>query len=96
MKTQAAPNWQSIAKGYYVVANPYEGSSAFARGKNHFTELRYVHAQQVAVHAYYKRLLKHALKMSDQHFKERLGVQKLDGIRAQAEAQFGQMLLGIK
>lgn len=96
MKTQAAPDWQSIAKGYYVSANPRADSIAFARGKNHFTELRYVHAQQVAVHAYYRHLKRLALKAAGTMIAKNLGVQKLDGIRAQAESQFGQMLLGVK
>ncbi len=95
MKTQAAPNWQSIAKGYYVVANPYEGSSAFARGKNHFTELRHVHAQQVAVHAYYRKLLSRGLRGVDEKIPH-LRAHQMDAICRQAEAQFGQMLLGKK
>lgn len=96
MKTQAAPNWQLIAKSYFVNANPVMDSITFARGKNCFTELRHVHAQQVAVQAYYRYLKLLALKAAGTRIAKNLGAQKLDAIRAQAEAQFGQMLLGIK
>lgn len=80
------PNWQEIAKSYYVAVNRESDTINFARGKNSYTELRYVHAQQVGVQAYYKSLRKMFPTGMIAQLK----------CREMAEAQFGQMLLGVK
>ncbi len=82
----SVPNWQEIANDYYVHANPSLDSIKFARGKNAYTELRYVHAQQMGVQAYYKSLRKMFPTGMIAQLK----------CRQMAEAQFGQMLLGVK
>lgn len=93
---QTIPNWQEIAKDYYVHANPSLDSIKFARGKNAYTELRYVHAQQVGVQAYYKSILKVARGWVSDTGARVTDVQVQMRARRMAEAQFGQMLLGVK
>lgn len=92
----SVPNWQEIAKGYYVSVNRESDTINFARGKNAFTELRYVHAQQVAVQAYYKSILKVARGWVADTGARVTDVQVQLRARQMAEAQFGQMLLGVK
>lgn len=87
------PDWQEIAKSYYVAVNRESDTINFARGKNAYTELRYVHAQQVGVQAYYRKLLSRALRETAGGH---VGAHQMDEIRRMAEAQFGQMLLGVK
>ena len=83
---QTVPNWQSIAQGYYVVANPRADSIKFGSGKQHFATLQATHFQREGVVSYYNALR----KMWPNGAIAQLQARKM------AEAQFGQMLLGVK
>lgn len=83
---QTVPNWQAIAEGYYVVANPRADSIRFGSGKQHFATLQDVHFQREGVVSYYKELL------AQYDFFGAAGALKA---RKMAEAQFGQFLIGI-